>query len=239
MSNKIYFKNASQETINIINYGLELIFVKAVVGDEIRSARKDLKDKQSKLDSESKECKDIEKQLNVLSDKFKNLNAYVKVRLFGDKDTIGVFDKIGFSNDFVTAYQNMTITGNVAAFRKYIRVNILHDIFGMDISDKPANKLAERLSVSIGMKNTSSSDVRDGKLIVRQKDNPAKEIAFKSFAEYISASNEGVNILKESIWSVQVDYDQNWKVTGYKITNKMTEVESDDTEASSDDEIEE
>ena len=227
MAKNVYFGSTKKEVVDTINYGLDLIFVKAMEVTRLSADRTKLRKKQADLNSDSTEYKEIESECKVIKDKISAVKTYINDRFYGkDNAYVGIVEKLGFGEGFYNAYVNMAGCGKPEEFRKYIADN-LNETFGMNVNTKVVKGLADHLSMSVGIKLSTDTKVKSGTLTDTNKDKKVEETAFRAFAVYVSKTNGDISIPNMTKWSVQVDYDQNLKVTGYKLIDNMEESETE------------
>lgn len=227
MSRKLSFQKIKHEEVYKLNVALDIQFATKAELDRLKKERQKINKKISSPATTGEEMEKLQRDLNVISDKSKNVRSYMKKSLFGYKDgkTVveGIYDSLSAGCDLYAAYVNSMASEKTNALATYICKEVLHNTFGMDSSvDKLCMKLANYLSDSIkGRKINTDKSIIKGELVKERTANDICGTFVNALATYAARTNLEVCVPTIGTHNFKIEYNSlDWTVSGYSVTEK-------------------
>lgn len=219
MSKNVSFSRISEETINLLNDVLDVIFIQACESKNLSQEKKRLNQaleaaKAAEVlgDSPAESSSDIQKKINVVEYKRSALSTWYKESLYGKKGEndvhiMGMFERLGANDSLFDAYAAKVESGDSKKFCDHVK-KVLEDVFDMDLNQKLVQTLARRLADGIGIQATKSGQTMTGMLIKGLKKNAVQELFVRQLAQYASKTCKDIVIPTSDTQVSVVEYDQ-------------------------------
>lgn len=224
MSKNVSFKRVSEGSCALLNSALDVIFISAAESRRLAADKKRVKAAyeaallaEAAGETPKESSRDLEKQMNILKDKQKGLNAWRKESLFGSKDTNGnhkdgILEMLGVDTELYSAYVLKVQDNKPAKFQEAVR-DCLVKGFGLDLQEQLVKRLASRLADNMGIQLTKGAEVLDGKLVKSMKEKQFMELFTCALAQYAAKTADGrIVIPTADLYSAVVEYDHTLKV---------------------------